>query len=302
MSLCQFKKNPAFYPIYIFIFAFLAFTCSPKQERIQNAREFIKKWNYDRALTELISYRKCSNPEIQYLLGQCYIKKNEFDEAKTYFYNSLAVDTVFRDSIIKIYNDLAQNALRINEPERALNLYQTIQELIPGHDQTENLFLVADLNFSKGNYSQALIAYTNAFAKDSSSNKAKKTLPNFIYALAECDSLGKALELAQAQYEQLKTAANLLQMNDIKFRIGQGLIIAGIMDSALIYFEAIVNTNEPKSLLDDANFYIGEIYYFKHDYNTALDAYKRVLRLNPYEKGEIVVKAKERIKEIKEKM
>jgi hypothetical protein len=33
----------------------------------------------------------------------------------------------------------------------------------------------------------------------------------------------------------------------------------------------------------------------------ALDAYKKVLRLNPYQKGDLVPKAQARIKEIQEK-
>lgn len=284
------------------ILASMACSCSQKTERIQQARQFIQKWNYDRALTELISYRNCSDPEIQYLIGLCYIKKNEYDEAKSYFQISLDRDSIYRDSVIKIYNDLAQNALRINDPERALNMYQTIEELLPDHNQSKNLFLVADLNFSKGNYSQAVIAYDNAFARDSTSATAEKAMPNFIFALTECGDLERALDLAQIRYDDLKTAANLHQLNNIKYRIGQKLASAGLLDSALVYFTDVVNANEPKSLVDDAYYNIGEIYYFRKDYNTALDAYKRVLRLNPYEKGEIVAKAKNRIEEIKEKM
>jgi len=54
--------------------------------------------------------------------------------------------------------------------------------------------------------------------------------------------------------------------------------------------------------LDDAHFYLGEIYLKKNMLGAALKAYKKVLRLNPYEKGEIIKQTKERIKEIKEKI
>jgi hypothetical protein len=38
----------------------------------------------------------------------------------------------------------------------------------------------------------------------------------------------------------------------------------------------------------------------RDNFPPALEAYKKVLRLNPYEKGELVKKAKARIEEIKE--
>ncbi len=285
----------------LFVLILLFVSCSHKEERIRNSRKFIKVWNYDRALTEIISFRDDKDAEIQYLLGYCYLKKNEFGEAATYFENALVINEVFKDSIIRQYNILAMNALRIDEPERALFIYREIAKLVPEYDQANNLFLVGDLNFEKGNYPTALKAYTKALDIDSTSTRAKKIKHKFIKALKECDSLDLALLLAMEEYERLKTAANLLQLSEIRFAIGSKLFNQGSIDSAKIFFNHIIAQQEPKSLLDDAYFYVGEIYFKKEKYDIALKAYKKVLRLNPYEKGEIVKKTKERIKEIKEK-
>lgn len=287
--------------ILSFLILFLV-TCSQKEERIKNAREFIKEWNYDRALTEIIAYRKERDAEIQYLLGYCYLKKNEFDEAVIYFEKSLAITDVFNDSILMLYNTLAQNALRINEPERALFLYQEIAKLIPQYDQANNLFLVGNLNFERGNYQAALQAYSKALEIDSTSGRARKIKHKLIKALKECDSLDLALQLATEEYNKLKTAANLLQLSEIEFALGCKLFTRGQNDSAKIFFEHLISNQEPKSLLDDAYFYLGEIYLEQENFDAALEAYKKVLRLNPYEKGEVVKKTKERIREIKGKM
>ena len=75
-----------------------------------------------------------------------------------------------------------------------------------------------------------------------------------------------------------------------------------LYDSAQVLFELITAHNDPKSLLDDAYFYLGEIYLKRGEFKAALEAYKKVLRLNPYEKGEIIKVTKERIKEVKEKI
>jgi tetratricopeptide (TPR) repeat protein len=274
--------------------------CANTQERINSARLFMKEWNYDRALTELISFRKDKNAEIQYLLGYCYLKKNEFGEALNYFGQSLVISEFFRDSIVDAYNTLAQNALRIHEPERALFLYGEVAKLVPTYDQANNLLLIGDLHFEKGNYPAALEAYTRAFDIDSTSDIAQEVMPRFITSLKECNMLERAFELATRQYEALKTAANLLLVSEIRFAIGTQLFNEGRIDSARMYFEMIIANNDPKSLIDDAYFYLGEIFYQQSNFAAALDAYKKVLRLNPYEKGDIIIKTKERIDEIKE--
>jgi tetratricopeptide (TPR) repeat protein len=280
--------------------ALIAVRCFSPEERIENARKFIREWNYDRALTEIISLRHKKNAEIQYLLGYCYLKKNEFDEAALYFEQSLTTSDRFRDSILVLYNGLAQNALKIDEPERALYLYQECARLIPEYDQANNLFLVGDLHSEKGNFAAAVEAYTRALEIDSTSEKAKNTMPNLITALRESNQLARALFLAEKEYDKLKTAANLWQLSSVQHAIGVRLFDEGNLDSAKTYFDHIIASQEPKSLLDDAYFYVGEIYFMKNNFPQALEAYKKVLRLNPYEKGDIVKKAKARIEEIKE--
>lgn len=284
-----------------FMLTLMLTSCSNKAERIANARKYIKTWNYDRALTEIISYRKAKDAEIQYLLGYCYLKKNEFGEAAIYFQKSLVNSEFFRDSVIALYNGLSRNAIKIKEPQRALFFYGEIAKLVPTYEQTSNLFLIGDLNFDNGNYPASIQAYTKALAIDSISKQARRVKQKLVKALFESNSFYEALLLAQEQYEKLKTAANLLQLSEIHFALGHSLLNEGLLDSAEVFFELIISMQEPKSLLDDAYFFVGEIYLKRNNLDKALEAYKKVLRLNPYEKGEVVRKAKERIKEIKEK-
>lgn len=287
--------------LLFFLLTAMLVSCSNKAEHIANARGYIKTWNYNRALTEIISYRKAKDPEIQYLLGYCYLKKNEFGEAAIYFKKSLANSDVFKDSVIMLYDRLSENAMKIGESERALFFYEEIAKLVPMYEQASNLFLIGDLNFDDGNYPASIQAYIKALAIDSTSKQARRTKQKLVKALFENNSLYRALELAQEQYENLKTAANLLQLSEIHFALGNNLFNKGLLDSAQAFFELIISMQEPKSLLDDAYFFVGEIYLKRNDFDKALEAYKKVLRLNPYEKGEVVRKAKERIKEIKEK-
>jgi len=275
--------------------------CAQKKERISNARKFINEWNYERALTEIIAYREDKNPEIQYLLGYCYLRKNECDEAAAYFKKSLSSSKSFKDSITSIYNILAQNALKANDPNRALSLYQDLAKLVPEYNQASNLFIMGDLNFEQGNYLLAIAAYVQALAIDSTSSRAKGIRPKLIKALMESDSFDVALRLAQREYERLKIAENLMLLSEVKFTLAGHLFNEGLLDSAQFFYKDLIMQQEPKSLLDDAYFYLGEIYFRRDSFKLALEAYKKVLRLNPYQKGELVKKTQDRINEIKGK-
>jgi len=285
----------------IFLLSIILISCSQKNIHISNARRFITQWNYDRALIEILKYREDKNAEIQYLLGVCYFGKNEYDQAKEYFRNSLQVDTLFKDSIINIYTISAKKALKISDLKKALQFYKTIAELVPDYNQTDNLFLVADLNFQQGNYPGALSGYMKAYEIDSTSEIAKKSVKNFLRSLIECDSLSIARIVALREYKRTKTSENLLLLGEVNFLLGKKYYDKGQYDSATVYLKELVTNQEPKSLLDDACFYLGEIYYTGENYAQAMEYYKKVLRLNPYQKGEFVQKSQERIKEIKEK-
>jgi len=279
----------------------LCLFCTRREERINNARKFIAEWNYDRALTEIISLRKDKNAEIQYIIGYCYLRKNEYAEALDYFRTSLETDTTFKDSIIRAYSTLSQNALKIDEPERALFLYQEIAKLVPEYEQANNLLLIGDLNYDNSNYEAAIRAYRRALQIDSTSQDARNAKPKLIRALAATGDFAVALSMAKSEYEKLKTAANLLLVSEIQLTLGTRYFEAGRLDSAEIYFGHIIANGEPKSMLDDAYFYTAEIYYTRGSLDTALELYRKLIRLDPYQKGEMTKKAKERIKEIKEK-
>ncbi|MGQ9465361.1 MAG: tetratricopeptide repeat protein [bacterium] len=277
-------------------------SCSQKQKNISNARKYINQWNYDRALIEILKYREDKNAEVQYLLGYCYFGKNEYDEAKNYFKNSLDIDSLFRDSIINLYTTGAKKALKVRALSKASQFYKTLADLIPDYKQADNLFLVADLNYQQGNYPGALLGYLRAFEIDSVSDNARKALKNFLRSLIECDSLELARKIALKEYKRARTSENILILGEINFSIGKKLYGMGLFDSASIFFKEVNTNNEPKSLVDDACFYLGEIYYQQGNFNQALDYYKKVLRLNPYQKGELVQKSQARIKEIKENL
>jgi tetratricopeptide (TPR) repeat protein len=287
---------------FIFIsLATILVACGQKQERIKNARKFINEWNYERAISELISLREDKDPVVSYILGYCYLRKNEPAEAANYFSRTLAVDSSFADSIADIYTKLANNALKVNETNRAVVLYDELSKLIPNAVGADDLFLIGDVNYDRGNHLVVIQAYQKALAIDSLSPAARRARSRLIRSLLASDSLAHALTLAKADYQRSKIADNVLQLGEITFAVGKKYFESQMFDSALIYFDEVRGHQEPKSLLDDVYFYLGEIYFRQDSLTLALDAYKKVLRLNPYQKGDLVPKAQARIREIKDR-
>lgn len=274
--------------------------CSDKPERIHNARRFINEWNYDRALSELLALREDPDPEVQYLIGYCYLRKNEYLDAAEFFERALTVDTMYRDSVLRVYGQLAQNALKIEDAKKALMLYQEAARLVPGRNQARNLFIIGDIHYDQGNYPMAAAAYRQALAIDTTSDLTRRTRRRLIASLLACDSLDAAFVLAREQYDRSKISDNVLQLGEIRFARGRRFFEAGIIDSAKTDFLAIVGMGEPKSLLDDTHFYLGEIYARQDSMGLARESFKRVIRLNPYQKGDLVKRAQQRLAELKE--
>lgn len=294
-------KGSRYFCLFIFAVILGLVLCSQKKERINNARRFINELNYERAIMEILNYRNENDAEVSYLLGYCYLKKNEYEEAGRYFEKSLQISSLFKDSIIAVYISMAKKFLKISDLNRALVLYQELVRLIPDYKEADNLFLIGDLNFEQGNFPAAIAAYRKGFEIDTASAIAKKAMKNYIKALIECDSLRLALTLAEEEYKKSKTAENIIRLGEIKYLLGLKLFNSGFPDSARNLLSAVISLQEPKSLIDDAYFYMGEIFYSLDSLDQAIDAYKRVIRLNPYQKGELVKKAQERLREIRER-
>jgi tetratricopeptide (TPR) repeat protein len=137
----------------------------------------------------LISLREDKDPAILYILGYCYLRKNETAEAANYFSRALAQDSSFADSITDIYTKLAKNALKVNEMNRAVLLYDELSKLVPNAVGADDLFLIGDVNYDQGNHLVVIQAYQKALAIDSLSPTARKARSRLIRSLLASDSL-----------------------------------------------------------------------------------------------------------------
>lgn len=83
------------------------------------------------------------------------------------------------------------------------------------------------------------------------------------------------------------------------FRLAAEAIEEGRLDDALDRLDTTIGIGEPENLLDQAFYERGEILYSLGRYDEALEEYRRVLQRSPARRGRIVVRAQERIDEIR---
>lgn len=278
------------------------FACGNRDFRISKAREFIRKWDWGRAQIELEPFKKKPDAEALYLLGQCAIGKNTFDDAHRFFKSAMAIDTSYIDSVDQVYKSLIQKSMRVNDADRAAFFFDQILSLSPRpFFEPSFLNLMGDIYWDRQEYAKAALTYETSLKVDSTSPAAKEVMTKLIDAYEKSNNLKKALALVEIRYAKTKSSLLLMRLGKYYFDIGIGYFQEKTMDTAQSYLMKIVESNAPQSLVDDSYFYLGEISFDQGDFARAKTYYEKVLHLNPYRKGTLVEKAKQRLEDIKGK-
>lgn len=276
--------------------------CSDRNYRVNKARDFIRNWDYERALIELTPFKKARDGEILFLLGECSIGKNNYPLAREHFKRAIELDSLYIDSVNQIYKILVQKSLKVDDSERAIFFFDELLMLSPRlFFEPGFLFLMGDIYYQAQNYEKAAATYEEGMKIDSTSRAARDVLARLLESYEKTNNLAKALRLVEAEYERTKSSLLLVRLGKYYFDIGLAYFHKDLTDSARLYFEKLIDRNSPQSLLDDAHFYLGELVFRAGNYAEARFYYEKVLKLNPYRKGEIVEKAKTRLDEIKSK-
>jgi len=287
---------------YVLLLVVLFVACGNRDYRINKAREFIRKWDWGRAQIELEPFRKKQDPEALYLLGQCAIGKNTFEDARLYFKSAMGIDTTYIDSVDQVYKSLVRKSMRVNDADRAAFFFDQLCSLSPRlFFEPSFLILMGDIYYDRQNYEKAALTYEKSLQVDSTSQAAKEVMTKLIDAYEKSNNLKKALVLVEVRYAKTKSSLLLMRLGKYYFDIGIDYFQNKIRDTAQVYFMKIVESNAPQSLVDDSYFYLGEISFELGDFARARTCYEKVLHLNPYRKGVLVEKAKQRLEEIRRK-
>lgn len=93
----------------------------------------------------------------------------------------------------------------------------------------------------------------------------------------------------------------LYRFGDVSYKIATKKYETKDYSAALFYVNKTITAGLPESIQDDAYLLKGEIYFNEGLYKKSMEAFKKVLELNPYRQGQTVKTAQKYINEIEDK-
>lgn len=229
--------------------------------------------DYTSALTFLKKTSMGSNPQGNYALGYCYYKTNDCKNAVAHFDKA----TAGKDS-------LAQNAwyhmgdcyLKLNEKVQAKNSFYSAYQLNFDKKITEDaLFSFAKLSYELdfNPYNEAVKAFTK-YLKEYPTSSRKDECYNY---LINVYSTTKNYDQAIKSIESLEIIDPILKVTYQKLIYYHGVEYYNDNDlnNAEKQFKKSLTQNSDLKLNALCQYWLGEIYYNRKDYTTAIDTWKK---------------------------
>ena len=234
---------------------------------------FFNLENYSDALHYLSKTDLGMSAEGNYVLGYCYYKTND---------NTNAINTFIKAT--EKTDSLAQNAwyhiadcyVKTNEKLKAKNAFYNAYQTVFDKKITEDaLFSFAklsyELDFSPYNEAvKSLQKYLNEYS-DSPRKKecytiltnVYSTTKNYEQAIASIENIGNIDPILKATYQKLIYFKAVENFNNSD------------LDNAEKQFKKSLTQNADQKLNALSQYWLGEIYFLRKDYSTAIDAWKK---------------------------
>lgn len=276
----------------------------PADQSIRLGDRLLAVGETDAAIAEykLAQRQRGDAAEIVLRLGHAYAARGDVDEALEY-YQPLAEEAErYRHQIAA---DLVALAMDARERGASANMSRSVQPLLDwglGYVPADLLLSLARHYARDGDHPRALSLYLAVLAEDDAPGLAVLYETGRAYAeLGGCD---RALPYFEEYIETATRRAD--EYAAARFHYGNCLFVsadedraAGRPASAIEKLNEMVELGVPRTLLADAHFLRGEMYLSIGNSQSALQAYQRVLDLNPSRTGAMVREAEQRIRQIR---
>ncbi|MDH3733193.1 MAG: tetratricopeptide repeat protein [Gemmatimonadota bacterium] len=239
--------------------------------------------------------------EIMLRLGHAYAVRGDVDEALAH-YEALAENERYRHQIAA---DLVALATDARERGASENMARSVQPLLEwglGYVPADLLLSLARHHARDGDHTRALSLYLAVLGEEDEPG------PALFYETGRAYSSLGGCDRALPYFEQYVGMASrrAAEYDAARFHYGNCLFVSADEDrasgrpaSAIQKLEAMVALGVPRTLLADAHFLRGEMYLSIGNNESALEAYQRVLDLNPSRTGAMVREAEQRIRQIR---
>lgn len=242
--------------------------------------------------------KKEEKGELLYFLGRAHGGLKDFYQADSYYRRALSSDSTLKVRVIAGYLTLGEELIDSKE-DLAVRAWERILSLDPDYDLGERLYLLGDHHFRNQNYKRASNLYSKALTVSPLSPSAKDGRYRLVLSLQRLGELEEALKWSGETIER-KNQDLLYEVGKIAYSLAEKSLKDGYEERAIELLRRTIEIGKPKILMDDAYFLMGEIHLGKGKNKEAFRYYREVLRLNPYQKGGVVQRARERMREISE--
>lgn len=229
--------------------------------------------DYTSALTYLKKTSLGSNPTGNYALGYCFYKTNDCKNAVNHFEKA----TALKDSIAQnAWYHMADCYIKLNEKLQAKNSFYSAYQLNFDKKITEDaLFSFAKLSYELdfNPYNEAVKAFTK-YLKEYPTSPRKDECYNF---LINVYSTTKNYEQAIKSIESLESIDPILKVTYQKLIYYRGIehFNNNDLNNAEKMFKKALSQNSDLKLNALCQYWLGEIYYNRKDYTTAIDTWKK---------------------------
>lgn len=283
---------------------FLAAGCSdPSARPLARGDRLLGVGEIDAAIAEykLAHRQRPDAPRTLLRLGHAYAARGDLDEALEYYEPLLARDSSYRHQVAADLARLAAGALRSGA---SANLARAVQPLLawgPSYVPVELREALGRHYLRDGDYARALSFHLAVLGDTAAAD------PGVYYEAGRAyEELGGCAR-ALPYFEEYMSRAGRRheQMDSARWHYGNCLFLAADSDrgagrprAALEKLERLIRLGVPRTYMERAHFFRGELLFGLGDEESALGAYRRVLDLNPARSGPYVRQAEERIRQI----
>lgn len=235
-------------------------------------------------------------------LAHAYAVTGQFEETRESYALLLAEDREHVDQAVFDFLELARRARARGDAYGMARAVEQALELRPGLDLGELADALARHYAQNAGTEQALAYYERALST-ASADSAGLIMFRIGELRAEQGECATALPYLRTYLSRNPSADQASDarwhIGSCSFRMARAAHQAGNLTDALESLETVIDLGVPENLQDQAWFLYGEILFALGRNDEAMEAYRRVLELNPARTGQLVERAQSQIDRIR---
>ncbi len=248
-----------------------------------------------------LALRASDDPATMLRVAHAYAELGRIDEARDYYRQVVAADDRFKDQAVSDLILLARRADERGDRYGVAGALELALELEPGVGVGGLALPLARYYLENGEFERALPFFQRAVAElDAAEAGAVYYDIGLVYEeLGECRRALPFFEQARAGASRTRRSEVDWHVGNCSFMLGLELRSAGRAEDALQQLRRTARLGEPRNLLPQVHFELGELLAERGECTAAVEAFRQSIVQSGPAGGPLVPRAEQRIDEIR---